>query len=202
MVRRIRDFCNSRLNAPSKLPAPGAPERPGRRGGLLERWLSGPSSSDPLYLTNRSFFQKARLWLLIGIPSVAVAAFSALSSSGYFQRQPVPPAAVLAGDPASEQLPLPSLDRIHVNTTRDIDLLSVEVSRDPGTILKGRVRNNTDRHFRSVDLIFDLTDAAGSQLGAISIHLPALQAKGMTEFHQALEQKTAVNALIRDVRAE
>ena len=202
MVRRVRNFCNSLLNAPAKLPAPGAPARPSRRGSLLERWLSGPSSSDPLYLTNRTFIQKARLWLLIGIPSVALAAFSALSSSGYFQREPVQPAAVLAGDSASEQMPLPSLDRVHVNTGRDIDLLSVEVNRDAGTILKGRVRNNTDRHFRSVDLIFDLTDAAGSQLGAVSVHLASLQAKGMTEFHLSLEQKTAVNALIRDVRTE
>ena len=38
----------------------------------IERYLNKGGSSDPLYLSNRTFMQKARLWLIIGVPSAAL----------------------------------------------------------------------------------------------------------------------------------
>jgi len=84
MAKRFRNIFESIVYAgmkPNARPAQGAPVS---KPGLLARFLSGPSTSDPLYLTNQTFGQKARRLLLIVAPlvlvvAVAVAAIAILS---------------------------------------------------------------------------------------------------------------------------
>src|SRR6202161_3487734 len=58
----------------------------------IERYLNKGGSSDPLYLSNRTFMQKTGVWLIIGVPSVVLLGGLGFVLSGYFnQDAPVAP---------------------------------------------------------------------------------------------------------------
>lgn len=163
----------------------------------LDRWFSGAPSSDPLYLTNRTFLQKARAWLVIGC--LAGIAMVAVSLSGYFDRDSTVRPAYDPKFAEAELKRLPDLDAIKVNSEKDIGLIEVEISNGPGAVLRGKVRNNTARKILSAEAIFTLADRTGSQLGAVSVHFKDLPANAIAEFRQPLQQKTAFTAIIREL---
>ena len=88
MLKQLRQSLNSIVFAGLK---PDAPREQAARlrwlgplRGLLERVLQAPAPSDPLYLSNRTFDQKAKLGLAIAVPCLIVVGVTALGLSHFF----------------------------------------------------------------------------------------------------------------------
>src|SRR5579872_6065376 len=83
MGNRIRSFIESIVYAGMKPSGRPSGDAPAAKPGLLDRLFSSPDTSDPLYLTNQTFGQKARRYLRLAIPLVVVIAV-ALAAIGLF----------------------------------------------------------------------------------------------------------------------
>jgi len=94
---------------------------------------------------------------------------------------------------------MPDLDGVRATDVKHIQILEMQVVRGADAELKGKVRNTTGRIIRSLEIVVNLTDGSGSQLGAVSVHLVNLPADAAVDFQQPLQQKTAYNALVREV---
>ena len=103
MIKRIKQFFESVAYAGLR-PSGGKPLSAAetKKSGWLapiqeriERYLNKGGSSDPLYLSNRTFMQKARVWLIIGMPMVVLFGGLGLVLTGYFNQDapvaPLPP---------------------------------------------------------------------------------------------------------------
>jgi hypothetical protein len=183
--------------------------RPGKRmawlgplAGPVTRLLDGGAApSDPFYLTNRTLAQRLRQAALIAVPCVLVIAAIGLALLGYFNRPTTlpPPSATLTPEQVAADV-RPNLDPgIRIDANRDVDVMDVHVVRGAGTKVAGTVRNNTGRPILDVELVFDLTDAAGSRLGAVSTRLARIDPKGAASFSFPVEQHDAAFALVREV---
>src|ERR1700693_1711553 len=94
MFNRIKQFFESVAYAglkPSGVKPLGAAEA--KRSGWLapierriEKFLNKGGSSDPLYLSNRTFMQRAGGWLIIGVPAVVLLVGLGLGLAGYFNQ--------------------------------------------------------------------------------------------------------------------
>jgi hypothetical protein len=203
MFKRFRKFIDSIVFAGLK---PGAPREQvkarqwfGPLRGLADRILSRPAPSDPLYLTNRTFGQKMKLALLIAVPCLILAGGVLLLLSNIFQANgpgpaPEPSAAVLA----AKLLPnLPKTIDIQVN--KDVQVMEAHVEREGGMRATGTVKNNTGRQIHTTEIILNLTDEAGSHLGAVSAKVDNLAPNATAKFQVPIEQKDAAFALVREV---
>jgi hypothetical protein len=95
---------------------------------------------------------------------------------------------------------LPDIDHIKVDTNRDVDVMEVHIDSTGGTALMGTVKNNTAHEIRTADIVFDLTDSAGSQLGGVSQRLENLAPQTRVNFRLPIEQNNAKFALVREVK--
>jgi hypothetical protein len=207
MFRRLRGVIESIVFAGMK---PGGPAVQTQRLRWLgpfrqpvERLLSGGSAPlDPLYLTNRTFVQKARVPLLVGVPCFVAAGLIALGLNSYFvKKAPTPKYDLsLAERAAAAAKMLPDIDHIKVDTNRDVDVMEVHIDSTGGTALLGTVKNNTAHEIRAADIVFDLTDSKGSQLGGVSQRLENLAPQTRVNFRLPIEQNNAKFALVREVR--
>jgi hypothetical protein len=206
MLKRFRRFIDSVVFAGLK---PDAPREQAKRmrpvgplRGLLERVLLRPAPSDPLYLSNRTFDQKVKAGLAIAVPCLIVAGVTALLLSHYFQAKGPGP----APEPSAAELAaklLPNVDKtIHVEAHRDVQVSEAHVEREGGMKVAGTVRNNTDRLIHTTEVILNLTDQGGSQLGAVSVHVDNLAPNATVKFQIPIEQQDAAFALVREVRTQ
>jgi hypothetical protein len=176
----------------------------------LERFVGGNSANDPLYLTNRTAGQKIRTGVLIGTPVLAIGILIYLALGQQFDR-PSPQrreAAIAAANKAKEPTGemtakvLPNLDKTYLSEkSKDVDVIEAAVSRGGEPILTGKLRNNTDVMVRVADVVFDITDNGGSQLGGVSVRVENIPPKGTLPFRLALPQATARTALVREVQS-
>lgn len=202
MGRRIRQFIDSIVFAGLK---PG-----GFRGhseglrwlgplrGPVERFISGGRApSDPFYLSNRTFGQKVRLGILIAAPCLLVAAFFGLALVQYFGKSTPPPAPELT--PAEVALrTLPNVDKdIHLDVNIEVEVVEVHVDH-ASLRLVGTLKNNTNRAV-GAEVVFDLTDAAGSQVGAVVGRVERIAPEGKANFQFPIKQQDAAFALVREV---
>jgi hypothetical protein len=175
----------------------------------VERFVAGNAVNDPLYVTNRSFGQKLRMGLLVGTPILAIGALIYLALDQAFDRPIVVErnAAKVAAqnkrrEPTGEVTAkvLPNLEKDYTSEqSRDVEVVEASVSRGGEHVLTGRVRNNSDR-VQVADLVFDVTDEEGSQLGGVSVRVDNIPAKGTAPFRIALQQRDARTALVREVK--
>lgn len=164
----------------------------------IERFVAGSGPSDPLYITNRTFGQKARLGLLIGTPVIAIIALMGLALNNYFDPSPSARRAPVAREtPAMTAKVLPDLAKTY-RSDSDTDCEIAEATVGDHT-LYGKVRNNSDHLVHVADVVFDVTDEEGSQLGAVAVRVENIAPHAMASFRQALEQKTATTALVREL---
>lgn len=207
-MKRLRAFLESIVFADLK---PGfRPEQtPGKKkwytplSQAWERMLSGGAAQrDPLYLTNRTLGQKVRVWAMIAAPCLVVIGFVALSLSNNFFN---PPEAVAPKEMSPEEVSrklLPNISRdITIETNRDADIVEVRVDHNEPLKLIGSIRNNTATHLRGVDVVFNLTDKTGSQVGAVNGHIDDLGPKAVRTFQFPILQTNAVFALVREVNS-
>ena len=174
----------------------------GPLAGPVARFLDvGAAPSDPFYLTNRTVTQRLRQAVLIAVPCLLVVAAIGLALLGYFNRPTAlpPPAPTLTPEQVAADV-LPKLDKdIPIEANHDIDVMEVHVVPGRDTKVAGAARNNTDHPIRDTELVFDLTDAAGSRLGAVSTHMALIEPKSTASFSFPVEQHDAAFALVREV---
>src|SRR5579883_1380019 len=110
----------------------------------IERFVGGSSQSDPLYISNRSFGQKARLAVLIGTPVLAIVGLMALALGNFFDPAPSPQKiAKTAAQPGEITAKvLPDLAK-NYKSDSDTDCEIAEASVGDATLM-GKLRNNTD----------------------------------------------------------
>jgi len=206
MWKRFRGFVDSVVFAGLK---PDAPREQSKRTrwlgplrGLVDRVLSRPAPSDPLYLSNRTFDQKVKLWLAIAVPCLILAGVTVLGLSHFFRTErpgpaPEPSAAVLA-----PKL-FPNADKtIKIQVDRDVQVLDAHVEREGGVKVAGTVKNNTDHLIHTTEIILNVTDSTGSHLGAVSARVDNLAPRATAKFQVFIEQKDAAFALVREVQTQ
>jgi hypothetical protein len=203
MWKRFRGFVDSVVFAGLK---PDAPREQSKRTrwlgplrGLVDRVLSRPAPSDPLYLSNRTFDQKVKLWLAIAVPCLILAGVTVLGLSHFFRAElpgpaPEPSAAVLAAKL------FPNADKtIKTQVDRDVQVLDAHVESEDGMKVVGTVKNNTNRLIHTTTIILNLTDIMGSHLGAVSAQVDNLAPNATVKFQIPIEQKDAASALVREI---
>jgi hypothetical protein len=168
--------------------------------GPIDRLLSGGAPKDPLYLTNRSLGQKVKAWAVVVVPCLLVIGVFALAlSRNYFQRADAPvPKDMTAAEVARKILPNMAKD-IKIETNRDVEVVEVHVDRGAELKLTGSVRNNSARNLAAVDVVFNLTDTTGSDVGALNGHIENLAPNSVRPFQIPIPQRNAVFAMVREV---
>jgi hypothetical protein len=201
-MNRIRAFFESIVFAGMKPGTQAVPKRNLRWLGPLrdpiERLLSGTAPSDPLYLSNRTPAQKLKSWSLIAIPCLVLAVGVGVTLSNFLDPS--------EGKPVKEPPPGEVTAKLFPNVTKNLklappsDVQVVEVRVD-GLRLVGVVKNTTPRDIAVAELIFDLTDSAGSQVGAVTGTVEKLAPSSTREFQIPIKQQDAAIALVREVKS-
>src|SRR5215469_12782472 len=116
MFKRIKAFFESMAYAGLKPSAPGQSkeqEKPATGFALLreriDKFVSGPASSDPLYLTNRTLWQKIRPILVISLPVLVLLGGLGLGMIDYFgwnKGVTQPPPSISNAEIAKKMLPV------------------------------------------------------------------------------------------------
>ena len=65
--------------------------------------------------------------------------------------------------------------------------------------VSGIVQNTGKKEIASADLLLDLTDSTGTQLGAVVATVERIPASGRREFNLSVKQRGAAYALVRDI---
>ena len=202
MKKRIQQLLESVLFAGLKPRGQAAPKRePGGLGPLrssVDRFLSGGQPTDPLYLTNRTSGQKLKSWSLVAIPCLVLAVGVSVVLSNLID----PPAATPLKQPTSAEITaklLPNLNQdFKLKPPSDIQVIEISVI---GSRLVGVLRNTSTHDIAAAELVVDLTNAAGSQVGAVSGTVERLPALGTKDFQIPITQRDAAFGMVRDVRS-
>jgi hypothetical protein len=169
--------------------------------GPVERFLSGGTQSDPLYLSNRTLGQRMRIWLLIGAPLVVLAVGVVVAVNVLEPPDAPPPKELTPAEVAEKTLPNLAKD-IHLSVNTDVEVVEVHVEHGPADKLVGTVKNKTNHEVHTGEIIFDLTESNGTQLGAVSVKVSNLAAGATTKFELPIQQKNASFALVREVHTQ
>lgn len=172
----------------------------GRLRKKIDDWISGgPAPSDPLYLTNRTTAQKLRSWSVVAVPVIILMGGVGLSLSSYLN----PPESKPVKEPTAAEVAariLPNLKDIKLDSNKDIEVVEVRIERSGGGVrMVGSVKNRTTHAISSAEITCDLTDAAGTQLGAVSAHVDNIPASGTKTFELPVKQTDANFVLIREI---
>lgn len=163
---------------------------------MIERFLSGAAPDDPFYLSNRTLGERARFWALLSLPVILVAGVVAWGILGFISLQDQAPKDLTSQQIAARMLP--DLNKpMDLNANQDVEVLEARVQQGQPLKLVGSVRNLTDRTINRTDLVFDLTDARGSRVGAVSVPLENVLPRRTVKFELAIPQRSAAFALRR-----
>ncbi len=156
----------------------------------VNRLISGKAPSDPLYLSNRSMWD--RLW-----PWIAAAAFFTVMLVGWRMavphRQPVAP--VLLPDSKIAGASFPRF------ASSKLEVLGVEVLAD-GSKLVGAVRNKTGQTIARGRLSFELQDGDGQYTGATEMDLRQIPPGKITKFELPIRQEDTRVVLVTGISVE
>jgi hypothetical protein len=171
----------------------------GPLNGVLERYLSAPAPTDPLYLTNRSLGQKMRSWSLVAVPCVVLAGAIGIMLSNILEPPEIKPAAEPSAKEVAAKI-LPNIDNnLKLDQNSDVEVLECRVEHTGGSRVWGTVRNNTSHAMAAAHLVVDLTDMNGSQVGGVEILVENLPPSKSKNFSQPIAQHKAAFALVREV---
>jgi hypothetical protein len=94
---------------------------------------------------------------------------------------------------------LPAIDKdFKLAPPSDVQVLEIKVV---GSRLVGVLNNTSTREIAAAEVVVDLTNAAGSQVGAVSGIVERLPASGKKEFQIPITQRDAAFGLVREVKA-
>ena len=204
MASRFQKYLDSIVYAGMK---PGKPRADSKRMRLLgplrgpvERWLSGGTSQDPLYLSNRTIGQRMAGWAKVGVPLVVVVV-AAIIAFRMHKRVDKPAEELSPAEIAAKMLP--ELNKpIHVDTNTDIEVLEVSVDHDAGDRLLGKLRNTTSHAIQDGEVDFVLTGNGGTQVGSVSVKVNRLAAGETVPFTEPIPEKGASAAQVREVHTQ
>jgi hypothetical protein len=180
--------------------APAKPKSAWRQ--RLERLINGPANTDPLYLSNRTIWQRIRAAAVVVVPVVLVAVVLALAWSGVFKTKDAPKLRELTAAEKAARI-LPNFNtKIQLPANHDLDVQDVHVEHGSPTRVAGLVKNNTDRVIESAEMVFDLTDERWSRLGAVSTQVEKLRPHSTTPFRFTVAQDTAEHVLVREFQVQ
>jgi hypothetical protein len=184
--------------------SPAAPAKSQRFAGIrasLEAQLTKSSSSDPLYLSNRTLSQKVKAWSILAAPAVLTLGGLTLALLGYFNKDSAitrPPSGMSNAEIADKMLPDLSKG-LHVESQHDLYVEDVHVVVGAPVHLMGVARNNTAHEIANAELVFDLTDQTGSHQGAVTTEIKNIASKSSKSFDVAIEESSATFALVREI---
>jgi hypothetical protein len=180
-----------------------APKPPGVWRQRFERWISGPRNTDPLYISNRTVWQRMRAVVVVAVPILLVAIVLVLVWTGVFKGTDAAPKIRELTPAERAARVLPNFNsKISLPTNHDIDVQDVHVEHGSPTRIAGLVRNNTDHAIASAQLVFDLTDERWSRLGAVSTQVENLAPHATTPFRFEVAQDTAEHILVREYQVQ
>jgi hypothetical protein len=194
MGNRIRNFVESLIYAGMKPGARSAAGEPAKRG-FFARFLDAPAASDPLYLTNRTFGQKAKRMLLLAAPVILVLAGGAAVFLTRSRKPEAAPKQLTAAEMAAKTLPA-FQNPISFKINREIEV--TEVHFDHGVMI-GNFHNTTNHDIVQATVTFDLADVSNSQLGGVTVTELNLGPNSVRPFKRNVEQANAIYALVREV---
>ena len=168
--------------------------------GMVERFLSGGSPTDPLYLSNRPWRKRAFVASAVAVPFVAVAAVLFLSKLGYLTPQ-TKAAAVLSPAELAQKM-LPDLDKLRIKNKSVIDVVEVRFDHGADAAIFGTLKNNSNHTIHSGDAIFDLADEGGSQMGRFTVELTNMAPQGAMTFRLPMKERNAAYAFLREVNSK
>ena len=202
MANRFRNFIESIVYAGMKPGSKAGDTHPARSGlfAPLERFLSAPAPTDPLYLTNQTLAHKALRILVITIPLLAVIAAILMAINAYAPHTAKRAKELTPAEVAARILPNFNKD-IKLDSNKDIEVQEVHFQHTGVSLMLGDLRNKSDHVIHEATVTFDLTDDTGSQLGAITITEANLEPGTVRKFQKPIEQKTAAYAVVRDVHS-
>jgi hypothetical protein len=209
MASRIRQWIESIVYVGMSAGQPGRPAAPpdhyrwlGPLRGPVDRFLSGgPAPSDPLYLTNRTVKQRVKSAAIIAIPCILVAAFVGLAAGGYFKKKvPLQAPELTAAEIAAKSLP--NFSAIKLDSNKDVEVLEIAVDHRSGTAIVATVKNHTSRTLHNIEIVVDLTDSSGSQLGGVSMPMSDLPPNGGAKLRFPITNNSAALAIIREIRSQ
>jgi len=167
----------------------------------FEHWLDRPANADPLYLSNRTVWQRMRIWVAVLTPvAVLLGVLTVVFSGGFQGREAAKPKELTLEEKAARILPNFN-SPIQLTTNRDLDVQDVHVEHGPPTRVAGLVRNNTGRTIASAEMAFELVDGHGSRLGAVTTRVEKLPPHVTIPFRFAVSQDNAEAVLVRDYEA-
>jgi len=189
-------YAGLQSRSPNRTPRSGRPH--GRLREWLERLLSGGAPSDPLYLTNRTIFQKARTAIIVSVACLIVVGLVALGASHYFRVRERPSTQPTAAEIARATLP-DVVRSAQITTDHDMEVAEASILHGAKTMLVGSVKNNTAHPIENVRVVFTLTTAIGAKIGAVAVHVDRVNANSTAPFSLELEQENAAFALVREI---
>jgi hypothetical protein len=198
MLNRLKNLFESIVYAGMKPRARSAEGAPAAKPGFFARLLNGHSQSDPLYLTNQTFGQKARRVLLIISPMVLVIVGGLVAVKIFSPNTSKAPRVLTNAELRAKVLP--EFNKvITLETNKDLEVTEVHFEHTNGTFIIGNIRNKTDRRIFQAVVIFDLADHSNSGLGGVTVTETDLAPGASRSFKQSIEQSDATYALVREV---
>lgn len=199
MANRFRSFVESIVFAGMKPGARSSEDTPAGEPGLLARLFAAPAPSDPLYLTNQTFGQKARRILLLAAPVVVVVAAVVVAILLFGPKSTKAPKELTAAEVAAKLLPDFNKE-IKLDSNKDLEVLEVHFEHTGGNFMLGSIRNATGREIAQAVVVFDLADVDHSNVGGVTVTETELAPGAVRSFKQAIEQTTAVYGVVREVQ--
>jgi hypothetical protein len=201
MGKRFRDWIERILYVGMQPGQPAVrPERFKWLGPLkdpVERFLSGGQSNDPLYLTNRTPKQKMILAGGIAVPFLIVGVMIYLSASGYFS--PSAPKVTNLTPAEIAQKMLPNLDAVHIQNASDLVVVEVHFNRGADPYVAGTLKNGTSHTIHSGEVVFDIANEKGSNVGRITASVENLAPQATSTFRYPLRDREGSFAIVREV---
>ena len=199
MTNRFQNFVESIVYAGMKPGAKPAQGAPAAKPGLFARWFSGPAPSDPLYLTNQTFGQKARRLLLILAPLVVVVVGVIVAIGILSPKTTKAPKELTPAEVAAKVLPGFSTD-IKLDSNKDLEVMEVHFEHNGDTQIVGNLKNVTDHKIAEAIVVFDLADTSLSRLGGVTVTETDLAPGAVRAFKRSIEQATAAYGMVREVQ--
>lgn len=92
---------------------------------------------------------------------------------------------------------------VTVEKNKDLEVVAIEFNKNSNPKeITGILRNLTDRHFATCEVSFDVTTAAGGQLGGVATTVHNVPPRGTARFRILVPQKDAGFAMVRELRTD
>jgi hypothetical protein len=203
MANRFRQFLESVVFAGMK-PTPrsteNAPAPKTGLAGMMQRMISGPAVSDPMYLTNQTFGQKAKRLMMVAAP-ILILVLGAAGAMSYYGSKQVDPSKTHNGEATVNVLPDFHPDT-NLDSNKNLDVLEVRFDHSEGNVMTGVFQNKTNHVIGEAVVVFDLFDDSASLLGGVTVSEANLEPGSSRKFQMPIEQSNAEHAVVRDVHAQ